>query len=139
MKRVTLLLAAGLLVLGASTGRAADAAPIRGTLNLAQLTPVTAESCCAAPCCAAPSFPWLTRCHDKLGRCCEWLMYKPPASCHDCCCVVSSCNQPVYVFFLDMCQGCGHGGCGNGCATAACASGGCEPLGYPNVESFPPR
>ncbi len=135
MRRMTLLLAAGLLALTGSAVRAADEAAIPGTLNLAPLTPVPAESC-GASCCAGPAFPRLARCREHLGRCCEWLMYKPPA-CHDCCCVVSSCNQPLYVYFLDMCQGCGQGRCGRGCAGSACANGGCEPLGYPDLATGP--
>jgi hypothetical protein len=132
MKRCGWLLAAGLLALGGSAVRAGEAAPIPGTLNLAPLTPVPAQPCCGPATCTARS----RCCGSHWDRVCDWLMYKPP-SCHACCCVVSNCNQPLYVFFLEMCQGCGRGGCGHGCAAGGCDSNGCEHLGFPQVETAP--
>jgi hypothetical protein len=132
MKRVCLLLAAGVLLLGGSAVRAGEPVPIPGTLNLA---PSPAGSGCAGPFCGG-------QCHCRHSRSCiDWLLYKPP-SCHGaCCCVVSGCWPRTYTWFLDMCQGCrdncGHGGCGHGCAAAGapCADGGCGKAVPPPVPA----
>jgi hypothetical protein len=132
MKRVCLLLAAGVLLLGGSAVRAGEPVPIPGTLNLAP--PHPADSGCAGPFCGG-------QCHCRHSRnLCDWLLYKPP-SCHGaCCCVVSSCYPPTYTWFLDMCQGCrdrcGHGGCGHACTGAtACGDGGCGKAVTPPVTA----
>ena len=116
MKRVCLLLAAGVVLLGGSAVRAGEAVVIPGTLNLA--APPPAEPGCAGLACGGS-------CHGRPSRSClDWLLYKPP-TCHGaCCCVVSTCWPPIYTHFLDMCQGCGRGGCGHAPASP-CAGGGC--------------
>jgi hypothetical protein len=127
MKRVGLLLTAGLLLLGGSALWAGEPVAIPGTLNLA---PAPTDSGCAGPgCgnhCAGPGCG--STCHCRHSRnLCDWLLYKPP-SCHACCGVVSPCWPPTYTWFLDMCQGgcggCGHGGCGHACAAPAASCGG---------------
>jgi len=132
MKRVSLLLAAGLLLLGGSAVRAGEPVAIPGTLNLAPPpTGAAGSSGCAGPFSGG-------QCHCRHSRnLCDWLLYKPP-TCHACCCVVSSCWPPLYTWFLDRCQGCGdgcgHGGCGRGGATCAapCADGGCGKPALPH-------
>jgi hypothetical protein len=133
MKRVGLLLTAGLLLLGGSALRAGEPVAIPGTLNLAPAPAEPAKSCCTGPgCgshCAGPGCG--STCHCRHSRnLCDWLLYKPP-SCHACCGVVSTCWPPTYTWFLDMCQGgcgsCDRGGCGSSCSAHAtpCAGGGC--------------
>ena len=121
MKRVCLMLAAGLLLSGGSVVRAAEEGTMSGALNLA----APAEPSCAAPSCA------------DCGHCgrsrsfCDWLLYKPP-SCHCCCCVVSTCYPPLHTWFLDMCRArCGRTGCGPSCSAgwAPCTSPACKGPG----------
>jgi hypothetical protein len=124
MKRVCLLLAAGLVLLGGSAVRAGESVAIPGTLNLAP--PPAAGPGCAGPFCGG-------HCHCRHSRSfCDWLLYKPPSCPCACRCVVSSCWPPLYSWFLDMCPGggcggCGHAGCGHACSAPATSSadGGC--------------
>jgi hypothetical protein len=121
MKRICILLAAGLLLLGSSAVRAGEDEGVPGTLNLAPMPQASRAPCCAAPACGGA-------CKSHCDRCLDWLMYKPPHAHCACRHVVSPCVPPLYLWFLDMCPA---GGCGNGCGThasqaAPCNGGGCR-------------
>ncbi len=107
MKRVGILLAAAVLATGGSALRAGEAGGVPGTLELAPVAAPPASPCCAAPDCGGHA-------EGHSGRFCDWLLYKPPATHCACHCAISTCVPPLYLWFLDTCQGgaCGHGRCG---------------------------
>ena len=109
MKRIAILLATGLLVGSGSMARADDEEIKPVALHLAPAATCAVESHCDAARCGS-------QCSKHSGRCLDWLFYRPP-SCHCACtCVVSPCTPPVYMWFLDYCQG---AGCAGGCGHAA--------------------
>jgi hypothetical protein len=130
MKRVWMLLAAALLLTGGSAVRAEEPAGVPGTMEVVPPTAAPAPACCAAPECARHG-----KCHS--GHLHEWLCYRPPSTHCACRCAVTPCIPPLYLWFVDMCQGgdCGRGHCAGGhckaarveapCASGGCASGGC--------------
>jgi len=104
MTRGYTLLAAALLLLGATACRA-------GEIGAAQL-PVDPAPPVAAP--LAPVAPGGgCGCYDQGGhnddcwqRLLDWLTYCPPRTpCHCCCCKgCTPCCTPVYMYFLDRCS-----------------------------------
>jgi hypothetical protein len=147
MKRVWMLLAAGLLLMGGSAVRAEekdeggtpgtmnlaavhteekDEGKTPGTMNLAPVreaaAPTPARTCCPAAACEKQGCG-----HQRSFG--DWLCYKPVKSHCACHCNISPCFPPLHMWFLDMCQG---GGCGASCSKQhltvtkpACAGGGC--------------
>jgi hypothetical protein len=160
MKRVCILLATGLLLLGGSAARAAaDDGSAPAPLNLTAPPAAPAEPVgCAAPGCAGPcgaASACEGHCGGHSGRFREWLMYRPPETrCH-CRCPIAPCMPPLHTFFLDMCAhggccagtpgipgcngGCGHGSCGSCAKNAPTAEPGSEGAAVAVPEPAPAR
>jgi len=125
MKRIAILLATGLMLVGGSVVRAEEEQGIKPeSLHQAPDPVAAAEPSCAAPCCTAG-------CAKHSGRLCDWLLYRPMRSHCACCCVVSPCTPPVYTWFLDHCQA---AGCRGGCGYTAAVRG---PAGAGNAGGSP--
>jgi hypothetical protein len=116
MTKVYVLLAVGVLALGATAGRADDdaaAAPQPADAAVAPVPlPPPGRACCFTGC--APRshgcqhvWEWLTYCPSHSPCCCHH-------GCHGCsscgggdgtcCCSCTPCCTPLYMYFLDRCQ-----------------------------------
>jgi hypothetical protein len=117
MKRVGMLLAVGLFVLGGSAVRAAgEGGGAPELLPAPAATAAPAESGCGAAGCAPAGCCAATACEGHggghFGHFRDWLMYHPPETRCPCHHGLTPCMPPLYTFFLDRCPGGGCGGCG---------------------------
>jgi hypothetical protein len=113
MKCFGMLLAAGLVLVGTSGLRAEEARGVSGTMELAPLPGSPQLACCGDSGCGGHGV--------SCSRFRDWLCYKPKKTHCACHCAVTSCISPLYLWFLDMCPDCGHGGCANACGGCAAA------------------
>jgi hypothetical protein len=145
MKRVSILLATGLFLVGGLAGRAAADEGVSGTIHLAPAPSASVGPCCGPSGCGGDCGQHCAAsCDAHCGKFLDWLLYKPPATHCACHHAVAPCFQEPYVYFLDMCAARGPGGCGgHGCrgdcghaVEAPCGGGCCPAREHPLLDTL---